>query len=143
MRSTRAAEATTVLGSVRARHNDIQAIEKTLEELAGLFAEMGEQVERQEVVREMERRAEDVAEETKAANVQLEKSVESARKARRWKWCCCGLCLVILIALVVVLVVYFLVIKKQNGQKQNAQPSAITATTTIAATSAPTTTGGA
>jgi syntaxin 1B/2/3 len=110
-----------VLGTVRARHNDIQRIEKTLIELQQLFQDLAEQVIIQDsVVQQTEQQTENVKTDTEAANVQLNKGIDHARRARKLKWILCIIVLVIIIALGLGLGIYFgLVLPKNNNNKNN------------------------
>ena len=87
LKSNRSGQANSVLGAVRARHNDIQRIENTISELALLFEELDRVVVYQEQpVQDIERQAENVTQDTTNVNEQLKKSIESARRARKLKW---------------------------------------------------------
>jgi len=89
---------------VRARHNDIQRIEKTMSELALLFTQLNEQVVYQEAqVDRAEVGTTDVVQQTTDANKKLDSGIKSARNARKLKWWC--LFLVVLILLIVGLAV--------------------------------------
>jgi syntaxin 1B/2/3 len=69
-------------------------------------------------VTDLEHQTSDVVDHTKDANVHLGKSVVSARKARKWKWVCCGICFTVLIAIIIILIVVFKVIlpnQKKGG----------------------------
>lgn len=89
-----------MLGAVRARHNDILRIEKTLMELHQLFQDLAEQVEiQQEAVQRTEEQTENVKTDTEAANVQLGKGIKHARNARRLKWC------LLIFAIIVIIVI--------------------------------------
>lgn len=97
-----------MLGAVRARHNDIQQIEKTLMELNQLFQDLAEAVVIQEpMVQQAEQHTENVKKDTEAGNQQLDKGIASARRARKLKWWCFFIVVIIciIIALVVGLVV--------------------------------------
>lgn len=102
LRTNRTGHASSVLGNVRARHNELQRIEKTLSELAAMFEELATVVETHEpqIIN-----AEDGAVQT---TVHLEKGLAEqdkatghAARARRLKWWC--LLVVVLILLVVAL----------------------------------------
>jgi syntaxin 1B/2/3 len=89
------------LGAVRARHNELQRIEKTLMELARLFEDLAVLVEQQETpVAEAENNAEATSKNLNQGNEQVKKGIISARNARKWKWWC--LLIVILIIAIVV-----------------------------------------
>ncbi|EKG20819.1 hypothetical protein MPH_01853 [Macrophomina phaseolina MS6] len=88
LKENRSAHANSVLGAVRARHNDIQRIEKTMVELADLFNQLNEQVVYQEPqVQRAEQQTENVIEQGKQAHVELDKGIEHIRRRnrlRRW-----------------------------------------------------------
>ncbi|KAI1429162.1 t-SNARE [Xylaria sp. FL1777] len=101
LRTNRTGQASSVLGAVRARHNELQRIEKTLLELANLFQDLAVLVEQQEVpVAQAEQNAEDTTKYMEQGNQQVKKGIISARNARKWKWWC--LLIVILIIAVAV-----------------------------------------
>ncbi|KAF2238045.1 t-SNARE [Viridothelium virens] len=118
LKSNRTGAATSVLGAVRARHNDIQQIEKTLYELNSLFEQLAEQVILQEpAVKSTEEGTQNVLQDTENANVQLDKGIKSARRARRLKWITLGIVVLIIVILALVLGLYFGL--KNNGNKNN------------------------
>lgn len=105
-----------MLGSVRARHNDIQKIERTLIELNQLFQDLAAAVEVQEpAIQSAEQQTETVKKDTEAGNVQLTKGIKSARNRRKLKWWCLGIVVLILIIIAIILAVLFGAVKIQNG----------------------------
>lgn len=93
---------------MRARHNDIQKIERTIIELNQLMEELATQVVLQdEPVQAVEQQTENVKKDTEAGNVQLSKGVEHARRARKLKWWCAGIVTAIIVILALVLGLYF------------------------------------
>lgn len=93
---------------MRARHNDIQRIEKTLGELALLFQQLNEQVVYQEpMVQRVEEQTEDVNKDTTHANTQLDEGIKSARRARKLKWYTLLVVVLIIAILALVLGIYF------------------------------------
>ena len=97
-----------MLGAVRARHNDIVQIEKTLGELALLFEQLNEAVVYQEeAVTQTENQTARVKDDTENANTQLDKGIVSARRARKLKWWTLLTFLAIVIILGLVLGLYF------------------------------------
>ncbi|GAW21074.1 hypothetical protein ANO14919_105870 [Xylariales sp. No.14919] len=89
LRTNRTGQASSVLGAVRARHNELQRIEKTLMELASLFQDLAVLVEQQEVpVAQAEQNAENTTKYMDQGNQHVKKSIISARNARKWKWYC-------------------------------------------------------
>lgn len=89
LKSNRTGAAQSVLGSVRARHNDIQQIERTLIELNQLFQDLAEAVVLQEApIQQTEVQTTNVLQDTEQGNVQLDKGIKSAGRARKLrKWC--------------------------------------------------------
>ncbi|KAF1939683.1 t-SNARE [Clathrospora elynae] len=87
LKTNRSGQASSVLGAVRARHNDIQRIEKTMTELALLFQQLNEQVVYQEpLVQRTEEQTTAVLQDTENGNKQLDSGIASARRARKLKW---------------------------------------------------------
>lgn len=108
LKSNRSGQASSVLGVVRARHNDIVQIEKTLGELALLFEQLNEAVVYQEeAVTQTENQTARVKDDTENANTQLDKGIASARRARKLKWWTLLTVLAIIIILGLVLGLYF------------------------------------
>jgi len=102
LKSNRSGQASSVLGAVRARHNELQRIEATLTELAAMFADMAQIVEAQDpVVEHTEQNAIQTQEDVNKANVQIDKANEHARRRNRLKWWC--LLVVVLIILAIAL----------------------------------------
>ncbi|KAF2740273.1 t-SNARE [Polyplosphaeria fusca] len=118
LKSNRTGQASSVLGAVRARHQDIQRIEQTLSELALLFTQLNEQVVYQETqVAAAEEQTEGVQKDTERANDQLTKGVASARRARKLKWWALGIVVLIVAALALGLGIYFGT--RDNGKNNN------------------------
>lgn len=108
LKTNRTATASTVLGAVRARHNDIQRIERTLLELNQLFQDLAEAVVVQEpMIQQAEQHTENVKNDTEAGNVQLDKGIKSAKNARRLKWWLFWIIVLIICILALVLGLYF------------------------------------
>jgi len=117
LKSNRSGQASSVLGAVRARHNDIQRIEKTMGELALLFTQLNEQVVYQEPqVARVEEQTEQVNTDAKHANTQLDQGIKSARRARKLKWYTLIVVVLIICILALVLGLYF---GLQNRNKNN------------------------
>jgi syntaxin 1B/2/3 len=103
------------LGAVRARHNEIQRIEKTMIELAQLFEQLHEVVVFQEPqVQQVEQQTEQIYNDTKRANEQLEQGIKSARRARKLKWYTVLVVFIIIAIIAIVLGIYFGVVRKNN-----------------------------
>ncbi|TGO30874.1 hypothetical protein BPAE_0003g01600 [Botrytis paeoniae] len=100
LKSNRSGQASSVLGAVRARHNELQRIEATLTDLAAMFADMAQIVEAQDpVVEHTEQNAIKTAEDVDKANVQIDKANEHARRRNRLKWWCLLVTLIIILAI--------------------------------------------
>lgn len=116
LKSNRSGQAASVLGAVRARHNDIQRIEKTLGELALLFQQLNEAVVYQEAqVEQVEQQTHQVNDDAKHANQQLDTGIKSARRARKLKWWCLLIVVIIIAIIAIVLGIYFGVVRKNNN----------------------------
>lgn len=108
LRSNRVGQASNILGNVRARHNELQRIEKTLYELASMFQDLAVLVEQQEeAVVQVEHHAEDTTKYVDEGNKHTDAAIQSARNARKWKWWCLGIVILILIIIAIVLAVVF------------------------------------
>ncbi len=112
LQSNRRGEARTALQEVQARHQDIQKIERTMNELAQLFQDMAVIVETQEpVVTQINQASESAKTNLQDGVVQTDKAVKSARAARRKKWICLA---IVLLILIIVGVVVGVVVSNQN-----------------------------
>lgn len=101
LRSNRHGEARSALRQVQERHQDIKKIERTIAELAELFAEMNFMMEAQAPqVAQIQEQTQNTEQDIKQGNVQLDKAVTSARSARRKKWICFWIVVVIIIAVI-------------------------------------------
>ncbi|KAF1981608.1 t-SNARE [Aulographum hederae CBS 113979] len=108
LKTNRSGTASSVLGAVRARHHDIQNIEKTLIELNQLFVDLAEAVLIQEpAIQAAEEGTAGVVKDSEAANTQLTKGIDHARRARKLKWWCFGICVLIIAILALVLGIGF------------------------------------
>ncbi|KAL5119824.1 hypothetical protein ACEQ8H_002185 [Pleosporales sp. CAS-2024a] len=108
LKSNRSGQASSVLGAVRARHNDIQQIEKTMGELSLLFTQLNEMVVYQEPqVARIEEQTVQVNEDAKHANTQLDHGIKSARNRRKLKWYTLLVVVLIVVILALVLGIYF------------------------------------
>jgi len=102
LKSNRSGQASSVLGAVRARHNELQRIEATLTDLAAMFADMAQIVEAQDpVIEHTEQNAIKTAEDVDKGNTEIDKANEHARRRNRLKWWC--LLVVVLIILAIAL----------------------------------------
>lgn len=110
-----------MLGAVRARHNDIQQIEKTLVELNQLFLDLAEAVHVQDpMIQQTEQRTEEVKNDTEQANVHVDKAIKSARSRRKLKWWCLFIVVAIIVILGLVLGLYFGLTNRATGGGQPA-----------------------
>ena len=108
LKTNRSATASTVLGAVRARHNDIQKIEQTLLSLNQLMEDLATAIVLQDApIQATEQHTENVKQDTEAGNVHLDKGIASAKRARKLKWWCLFIVLAIIIILGLVLGLYF------------------------------------
>nr|POF08153.1 protein transport protein sso2 [Quercus suber] len=120
LKTNRSATASTVLGAVRARHNDIQKIERTLQQLHLLMEDLATQIVLQDVaINQTEEHTEHVKQDTEAANVHLDKGIASARRARKLKWWCFFICVAIVIILALILGLYFGLMQAGNNNNNN------------------------
>ncbi|KKP00819.1 hypothetical protein THAR02_07074 [Trichoderma harzianum] len=100
LRSNKTGHAASLLGNVRARHNELQRIEQTLSELALLFQELAAMVEQQEnVVVAAEVNAENTVQNIEKGNEQVSQGIEHARRTRRLKWWCAFIVFLIVLAI--------------------------------------------
>ncbi|KAH6652967.1 t-SNARE [Truncatella angustata] len=103
LRTNRTGQATSVLGNVRARHNELQRIEQTLIELASMFQDLAVLVEQQEVaVQAAEQNAENTTKWTEEGNQHVGKGIKSARNRRKLKWWCLLVSILIIIIIAAV-----------------------------------------
>ena len=111
--SDRRGQAQSIANSVRGRHDQIQKIERDMITLAQLFQDLEAAVVQQEpAVMQIEQQGNEVNDNVKVANTQLDSAVKKARAARRKKWWCAGIVALIIIIIVVVVVVVVEVVKK-------------------------------
>jgi syntaxin 1B/2/3 len=97
-----------VLGSVRARHNDMIKIEKSILQLLELLEILTHQIVEQEaLVADVATKAEETTQQLDGANVQIKKSTVSALRARKLKWWCLGICVLIVIIIALAVGLYF------------------------------------
>ncbi|KKY14289.1 putative snare domain-containing protein [Diplodia seriata] len=121
LQSNRSAHANSVLGSVRARHNDLQRIEKTMGELADLFIQLNEQVVLQEPqVERTEQQTETVLKDGEHANVELDKGIEHIKRRNRLRRWTLFVFILIICIIALVLGLYFgLKAKNDNNNNNN------------------------
>ncbi|KAJ6783168.1 hypothetical protein PWT90_03739 [Aphanocladium album] len=101
LRTNRSGHASSVLGNVRARHNELQRIEQTLAELAILYQELATMVEQQEtIIEDAENKGQEVVDNLESGNQQVAQANKSARNRRKLKWWCFFIVVLIIIAAV-------------------------------------------
>ncbi|EQL00058.1 ssoi [Ophiocordyceps sinensis CO18] len=100
LRTNRTGHASSVLGNVRARHNELQRIEHTLSDLAILYQELATLVEQQDpVVQAAETNAQNTVENIEKGNEQVKQANEHARRRRKLKWWCFLVVVLIILAI--------------------------------------------
>ncbi|KAI1638754.1 t-SNARE [Biscogniauxia mediterranea] len=119
MQSNRRGQAQAVLTAVQDRHAQLQKIEQQMMELAQLFQDMDTLVIQQEAaVVNIEQKGEEVVENLDKGNMEIGTAVNTARKTRKKKWICLGICVAI-IAIIVIIVVVYVVVTKPGGSGQS------------------------
>ncbi|VVT55371.1 uncharacterized protein SAPINGB_P004563 [Magnusiomyces paraingens] len=108
LNSNRRGEAQAALGEVRARHEGILQIAKTMEELAGLFQDLETMVaEQAAAVDQVDVHVEQAQHDIERGLGETSGAVGYARKARRKKWICFGICVLVCLILALVLGLVF------------------------------------
>jgi syntaxin 1B/2/3 len=98
--NNRSGQASSVLGAVRARHNEIQRIEQTLSELAQMFNDMAQLVVAQEpIVEQTEANADDSRNQMEQGNKQINTAIKHARNRNKLKWWCLLICILIILGI--------------------------------------------
>ncbi|KAF4970513.1 hypothetical protein FSARC_2481 [Fusarium sarcochroum] len=116
MQSDRQGRARAALSAVQDRHQALVKIEQQMVELAQLFQDMDTLVIQQEAaVTQIEQKGEEVVENLDKGNEEIGVAVNTARKTRKKKWICLGICVAIIIIIVIIVVIYMLVIKGNNN----------------------------
>ncbi|KAJ2725729.1 hypothetical protein GGI07_001097 [Coemansia sp. Benny D115] len=111
MHSNRLGEARRVLRDVEERQVDIRKIEQTISQLAEMFIEINEMVNRQqEFIDNIESAVEDTHVNVDSGNDETKKAIVYRIKARKKMWFL--LLLAIIIIVVIIIIIYFTVIKK-------------------------------
>ncbi|KAK4460050.1 protein transport protein SSO2 [Cladorrhinum samala] len=152
MQGNRMGQANEVLSAVRQRHQEMQEVEQRLTELLNLMQDMQELLVKQEVtVMAIDQHAEEAAGDMVKANEELEVAVTTARKTRKKKWICLGICVTIVLIIVIAVVAYIMVNRAANGggggggnnnNNNNNNNNDNNAATPAATPAATTTTGG-
>ncbi|KUI70647.1 Protein transport protein SSO2 [Cytospora mali] len=115
MQSSRQGQARAVLNAVQDRHRELQKIEQQMIELAQLFQDMDTLIIQQDAaIIDIEKKGEEVVENLDKGNHEIEVAVETAKKTRRKKWMCLGICVLIVVVIVVIILIWMAVTGKFN-----------------------------
>ncbi|KAF9770544.1 hypothetical protein IL306_011895 [Fusarium sp. DS 682] len=128
MQSDRQGRARAALSAVQDRHQALIKIEQQMVELAQLFQDMDTLVVQQEAaVTQIEQKGEEVVENLDKGNEEIGVAVNTARKTRKKKWICLGICVAIIVVIVIIVLIYIFVIKGQNnnGNKRRSIEAAV------------------
>ncbi|CAJ0545554.1 Ff.00g090270.m01.CDS01 [Fusarium sp. VM40] len=116
MQSDRQGRARAALSAVQDRHQALVKIEQQMVELSQLFQDMDTLVVQQEAaVTQIEQKGEEVVENLDKGNEEIGVAVNTARKTRKKKWICLGICVAIIVVIVIIVLIYIFVIKGQNN----------------------------
>ncbi|KPM40630.1 hypothetical protein AK830_g5951 [Neonectria ditissima] len=119
MQSDRQGRARAALSAVQDRHTALVKIEQQMVELAQLCQDMDTLVVQQEAaVTQIEQKGEEVVENLDKGNEEIGVAVNTARKTRKKKWICLGICVAIIVVIVIIVLIYIFVIKGQNDNKK-------------------------
>ncbi|KAF5643925.1 syntaxin 1B 2 3 [Fusarium tjaetaba] len=119
MQSDRQGRARAALSAVQDRHKALIKIEQQMVELAQLFQDMDTLVVQQEAaVTQIEQKGEEVVENLDKGNEEIGVAVNTARKTRKKKWICLGICVAIIVVIVIIVLIYIFVIKGQNNDNK-------------------------
>lgn len=93
MQSDRQGRARAALSAVQDRHRALEKIEQQVAELAQLFQQVDQLVEQQDAaVTQIEQKGEEVVDNLDKGNEEMGVAVNTARKTRKKKWICLGIC---------------------------------------------------
>ncbi|KAG6107030.1 hypothetical protein E4U13_007131 [Claviceps humidiphila] len=116
MQSDRQANARAALSAVQDRHDALLKIEQQMVELSQLFQDMDTLVVQQEAaIMQIEQKGEEVVDNLDKGNEEIGVAVNTARKTRKKKWICLGICVTIILIVVIVVLIYVFVIRGQNN----------------------------
>ena len=136
MQSARSGQARAALHAVEDRHKALVKIEEQMMELAQLFQDMDTLVIQQEpAVIQIEQKGEEVVDNLDKGNEEIGIAVKTARKTRKKKWICLGICgmfllkletgrltdmlAVALIVIVVIIVLIYVFVIRGNGSSSS------------------------
>lgn len=88
------------MGAVKARHDELQRIERTIIELAAMFNDMDQLVVAQEpAVERTEENATQTQQDVSKGNVEVGKAIKHARNRNKLKWWCFLVVVLIVLAI--------------------------------------------
>ncbi|KAG6016932.1 hypothetical protein E4U54_000093 [Claviceps lovelessii] len=120
MQSDRQQNARAALSAVQDRHDALLKIEQQMVELSQLFQDMDTLIIQQDAaIVQIEQKGEEVVENLDKGNEEIGIAVNTARKTRKKKWICLGICVTILLIVVIIVLVYIFVIRAQNNNNNN------------------------
>lgn len=120
MQSDRQGRARAALSAVQDRHKALVKIEQQMVELSQLFQDMDTLVVQQEAaVTQIEQKGEEVVENLDKGNEEIGVAVNTARKTRKKKWICLGICVAIIVIVIIIVLIYIFVIRGQNNNNNN------------------------
>lgn len=124
MQSDRQGRARAALSAVQDRHKALVKIEQQMVELSQLFQDMDTLVVQQEAaVTQIEQKGEEVVDNLDKGNEEMGVAVNTARKTRRKKWICLGICVAIVVVIVIIVLIYIFVVKGTGGSKDSGKRS--------------------
>lgn len=89
-----------MLGSVRARHNELLNIERSITELAEMMQDLDTMIVQQEpLVERAQEQTDNAVQHLEEGNKEIDKAQESARRRRKLKWICLGLTILIILGI--------------------------------------------
>ncbi|KAI9171813.1 Syntaxin-like protein psy1 [Paramyrothecium foliicola] len=116
MQSDRQGRARAALSAVQDRHTALVKIEQQMVELSQLFQDMDTLVVQQETtIMQIEQKGEEVVENLDKGNEEMGVAVQTARKTRKKKWICLGICVALVVIIVIIVLIYVFVIRGQNN----------------------------
>lgn len=87
-----------MLGSVRARHNELLNIERSITELAEMMQDLDTMIIQQEpLIERAQEQTDNAVQHLEEGNKEIDKAQESARRRRKLKWICLGLTILIIL----------------------------------------------
>ncbi|KAF2857156.1 t-SNARE [Piedraia hortae CBS 480.64] len=107
LHADRRGQAQSTLRNVQQRHEAIQQIEQTMNELTLLFQQLDEMIVMQEPkIQQAEQQATAAKDNVESGNKEMDKGIKSARGARKKKWICLGICFLIIAIIVIIVCAY-------------------------------------